>query len=86
MALNAKKLADTFVTYGMEEKRAMDTATDLYVNNSKVMFRAIVWAFSTFGPRASYDIELISEVMETGKNGELDPFQAEAKIVHTMNS
>lgn len=81
-----KKLADTFFTCGMEEKQAMDMATDLYANNSTVMFRAILWAFLTFGPCACYDVGLISEVMANGKDGELSPFQAEAKIVHTMKN
>ena len=30
MTSEVKKLADTFVTCGMEEKRAMNMATDLY--------------------------------------------------------
>ena len=86
MTSEAKKLADTFVTCGMNEKRAMDLATDLYANNSTVMFHAILWAFLTFGPCACYDVGLISEVMANGKDGELSPFQAEAKIVHTMKN
>lgn len=67
MASEAKKLADTFVTCGMEEKRAMDMAADLHDNNSTVMFRAILWAFLTFGACATYDTGLISEVMANGK-------------------
>lgn len=86
MTSDTKKLANTFVTCGMDEERAMDMATDLYDRNSKVMFRAILWAFLTFGACATYDTGLISEVMANGKNGELSPFQAEAKIVYTMKN
>lgn len=83
MTSEAKKLADTFVTCGMDEKQAVNMATDLYANNSKDMFHAILWAFLTFGSCACYDVGLISEVMA---NGNLNPFQAEAKIVHTMKN
>ena len=45
MTSEVKTLAEIFVTCGMEEKRAMNRATDLYANNSTVMFRAILCAY-----------------------------------------
>lgn len=82
MALDNNKLAALFVQCGMEEKRASETALDLYTNTDKVMFRAILWAFAKFGPRASYDVNLIKETMD---NGRLNEFQAETKLVFLLN-
>lgn len=81
MNLDNNKLAEIFVTCGMEEERAIRTATDLYETNTKVMFRAILWGFAKFGPRATYDTKLIEETMD---NGRLTEFQAVAKLVHTI--
>lgn len=82
MKLDNHKLASIFETCGMTSEDAIATATELYENVDKVMFRAILWAYAKFGNKATHDVEKIKEAMD---NGRLNEFQAEAKLVHTEN-
>ena len=79
--MNDVKLTKVFVENGMTFDSASKLAKKLYIDNEKVMFRAILWGFSKFGNRATHNTTVIEQIMAEGK---LNEFQAMAKYVHTQ--
>lgn len=79
MKLDNIKLAEIFIKSGMPKDKADKLSLDLYKNNEKVMFRAILWGYAKFGTKATYDTNRIIEAMD---NGRLNEFQAIAKLVY----
>lgn len=79
--MNDVKLTEVFVKNGMPFDSASKLAKELYADNEKVMFRAILWGFAKFGNRATYNKTVIEHIMAEGK---LNEFQAMAKYVHTQ--